>query len=197
MPTSRCGWGNSVASGRPSVPSRTWASARRGCARSSAPLSPFRTRSSRISRSRTSRGATASGTIRRSTCTTRPHQIRSATSWSRHGGCSMRTPRATPRAARPLLYAPPKVASASARIRFVGFGRASLDLEVFSYVTVTDYGEYLEVAEDLNLRLMDIVAAAGSSLVFPAQTTYVEKGRGLDPNRAQEAEAQVQEWRQR
>ena len=42
---------------------------------------------------------------------------------------------------------------------------------------------------------MDIVAAAGSSLVFPAQTTYVEKGRGLDPDRAQAAEAQVQEWR--
>ena len=98
--------------------------------------------------------------------------------------------------ARRMLYAHPKVDSASARIRFVGFGRASLDLEVFSYVTVTDYGEYLEVAEDLNLRLMDIVAAAGSSLVFPAQTTYVEKGRGLDPNRAQAAEAQVQEWRQ-
>ena len=97
--------------------------------------------------------------------------------------------------ARRMLYAHPKVDSASARIRFVGFGRASLDLEVFSYVTVTDYGEYLEVAEDLNLRLMDIVAAAGSSLVFPAQTTYVEQGRGRDPNRAQAAEAQVQEWR--
>ena len=78
------------------------------------------------------------------------------------------------------------------RIRFVGFGRSSLDLEVFSYVTVTDYGEYLEVAEDLHLRLMDIVAAAGSSLVFPAQTTYVEQGRGRDPSRAQAAEAQVQ-----
>jgi MscS family membrane protein len=99
--------------------------------------------------------------------------------------------------ARRMLYAHPKVDSASARIRFVGFGHASLDLEVFSYVTVTDYGEYLEVAEDLNLRLMDIVAAAGSSLVFPAQTTYVEQGRGRDPNRAQAAEAQVQEWRQR
>ena len=68
---------------------------------------------------------------------------------------------------------------------------------MFSYVTVTDSGEYLEVAEDLNLRIMDIVAAAGSSLVFPSQATYVEKGRGLDPERAQAAEAQVQAWRER
>jgi MscS family membrane protein len=96
-----------------------------------------------------------------------------------------------------VLYAHPKVDSASARIRFVGFGSSSLDLEVFSYVTVMDYGEYLEVAEDLNLRIMDVVAAAGSSLALPAQTTYLEAGRGLDPNRAQAVEAQVQEWRER
>ena len=96
-----------------------------------------------------------------------------------------------------MLYAHPKVDSTSARIRFAGFGNSSLDLEVFSYVNVTDYGEYLEIAEDLNLRIMDIVAAAGSSLALPSQTTYVEKGRGLDPDRARAAEAQVKEWRER
>ena len=96
-----------------------------------------------------------------------------------------------------MLYAHPKVDSTSARIRFAGFGSSSLDLEVFSYVNVTDYGEYLEIAEDLNLRIMDIVAAAGSSLALPSQTTYLEKGGGLDSDRAQVAEAQVKEWRER
>jgi MscS family membrane protein len=98
--------------------------------------------------------------------------------------------------AQRMLYAHPTVDSASARIRFVGIGSASLTLEVFSYVTVTDSGEYLEVAEDLTLRIMDIVDAAGSSFAFPSQTTYVEKGRGLDSERAQAAEAQVKEWRE-
>ena len=98
---------------------------------------------------------------------------------------------------RQLLYAHPKVDSASARVRFVRFGSSSLDLEVSSYVTVTDYGEYLEVAEDLNLRMMDIVAAAGSSFAFPSQTTYVEQGPGLDPDRARAAETRVQAWRER
>jgi MscS family membrane protein len=60
---------------------------------------------------------------------------------------------------------------------------------------VTDYGEYLEVAEDLNLRIMDIVAASGASLALPAQTTYLEEGHGLDLDRAQAAKAQVQAWR--
>jgi MscS family membrane protein len=96
-----------------------------------------------------------------------------------------------------MLYAHPKVDSGSARIRFAGFGSASLDLEIFSYVTVTDYGEYLEIAEDLNLRIMDIVAAAGSSLALPSQMTYLEKRRSVDFDRARAAEAQVKEWRER
>jgi hypothetical protein len=79
----------------------------------------------------------------------------------------------------------------------VGFGSSSLDLEVFSYVTVIDAAEYLEVAEDLNLRIMDIVAAAGSNFALPSQTAYVETSNGLDPARARAAEAQVREWRER
>jgi MscS family membrane protein len=98
---------------------------------------------------------------------------------------------------RRMLYAHPKVDSASARVRFVGFGGSSLDLEVFSYVNESDYGAYLEVAEDLNLRVMDIVAEAGSSFAFPSQTTYLEQGLGLDRDRARAAEAKVTEWRER
>ena len=151
-------------------------SARRGCARSIAPLSPFRTGVLEFpDRELARRDCIWYHPTLNVHYETTPDQIRYILV-----------------EARRMLYAHPKVDSASARIRFVGFGRSSLDLEVFSYVTVTDYGEYLEVAEDLNLRLMDIVAAAGSSLVFPAQTTYVEQGRGRDPDRAQAAEAQVQ-----
>ncbi len=46
------------------------------------------------------------------------------------------------------------------RFRFVGYGAYSLDLDIFAYIKVTYYGEYLEVAEDLNLRIMDIVTKA-------------------------------------
>jgi MscS family membrane protein len=98
---------------------------------------------------------------------------------------------------RRMLYAHPKVDSASACVRFVRFGSSSLDLEVSSYVTVTATAEYLEVAEDLNLRIMDIIAAAGSSFAFPSQTTYIGEGSGIDADRARAAEARVQAWRER
>ena len=97
---------------------------------------------------------------------------------------------------RKMLYAHPKVLADPARIRFVGFGQYSLDLDIFAYVDVIDYGQFLEVAEDLNLRIMEIVAKAGSSFAFPSQTIYMEQGKGLDEKLAKAAEAHVKEWRE-
>ena len=50
---------------------------------------------------------------------------------------------------RRILFAHPRVLPDPARVRFVGFGDWSLDLDVFAYLDTTDYGEYLEIAEDL------------------------------------------------
>jgi MscS family membrane protein len=97
---------------------------------------------------------------------------------------------------RKMLCAHPKVNPDPARIRFAGFGAYSLDLDIFAYVDVEDYGEFLEVAEDLNLRIMDIVEQAGSSFAFPSQTTYVETGAGLNAELARTAEAEVEKWRE-
>jgi MscS family membrane protein len=56
---------------------------------------------------------------------------------------------------RKLLYAHPKIIPNPARIRFQEFGSSSFNLEIFAYVDTTDFGVFLEVAEDLNLRIMD------------------------------------------
>jgi MscS family membrane protein len=98
---------------------------------------------------------------------------------------------------RRMLYAHPMVDPDPARIRFLGFGASSLDLEVFAYVRTRDFGEYLEIAEDLNLRIMDIVAASGSGFAFPSRTLYLGRDPGLDPKRAEEAESRVRAWRER
>jgi MscS family membrane protein len=98
---------------------------------------------------------------------------------------------------RKLLYSHPKVHPDPARIRFVEFGEHSLDLDIFAYIDVKDYGQFLEVAEDLNLRIMDVIAKAGSNLAVPSQTTYLERGKGLNAELAREAETQVKKWRKK
>ena len=97
--------------------------------------------------------------------------------------------------ARRVLYGHPKVLPDLARIRFVEFGESSLDLEIFAYVDVTDWGQYLEVAEDLNLRIMGLIHKAGAGFAIP-QTLFMERSKGLDPERAREAEAQVGRWKE-
>jgi MscS family membrane protein len=98
---------------------------------------------------------------------------------------------------RKLLYAHPKVSPDPARVRFVGFGDCSLDLEVFAYVLTADINEFLAIREDFFLRVMDVVAASGTGFAFPSQTTYLATDRGLDEARRQAAEASVRGLRER
>jgi MscS family membrane protein len=97
--------------------------------------------------------------------------------------------------ARSVLYSHPKVDSDNARVRFVGFGEYSLNVEVFAYVHATDYSEFLEIGEDLLLRIMDLVAESGAGFAFPSQTLYLAADSGLDQKKSQEAQARVEEWR--
>src|SRR5262249_6531244 len=95
---------------------------------------------------------------------------------------------------RELLDAHPRVDPDTSRVRFSGFGESSLDLELFVYVRTRDGNEFLAVREDLCLRVMDIVTAAGTAFALPARTHYSE-AVGLDPERAGAATAEVQRWR--
>lgn len=96
---------------------------------------------------------------------------------------------------RELFVAHPRVSPDPARARFVGFGEFSLNIEVFVYVLSEDYNEFLAIAEDLNLRIMDIVAESGTGFAFPSQTAYLARDHGLNAERARAAEAEVQGWR--
>ena len=97
---------------------------------------------------------------------------------------------------RKMLYEHSKVESPSARIRFIGFGNSSLDLEVFAYVLETEYEPFLHIQEDLLLRIMDIVEASGSGFAFPSQTTYLAGDAGLDGAKSQKAIDTVRQWRE-
>jgi len=70
-----------------------------------------------------------------------------------------------------------RVESESARIRLVAFGPSSLSFEIFAYVKVRDYTKFVEIQEDLLLHIMDIIAANGTSIAIPAQTTYFDQDR--------------------
>jgi MscS family membrane protein len=61
------------------------------------------------------------------------------------------------------------------RVRFKEIADDALLVEVYAYLATTDWAEYLELAEELNIRILEIVAQAGTSLSLPARTLHVEQ----------------------
>ena len=61
------------------------------------------------------------------------------------------------------------------------FAPSSLDFFVYTFTKTTNWGEWLEIKEELALKLKEIVEGAGSGFAFPSQTVYVESFPGNDP----------------
>jgi MscS family membrane protein len=72
-----------------------------------------------------------------------------------------------------LLRNDPRVEREGARIRLVDFGPSSLTFEVFAYVTTPDFPAFLQIQEDLLLRIMDVINAHGMTIAMPSQAAYV------------------------
>jgi MscS family membrane protein len=75
---------------------------------------------------------------------------------------------------RALLARHATIDSSSVRVRFLRLGAFSLDVEVFAYLFARDWPHFLEIQEELLLRITEIVHAAGTDIAFPSQTMYVE-----------------------
>ena len=97
---------------------------------------------------------------------------------------------------REMLLSHPRIHPDPARARFIGYGAASLDIEVFAYVTTSDWPEFLGIREDVLLRVMDIIKESGTGFAIPSQTLYFARDHGLDANSTHTAEAQVRTWRE-
>jgi MscS family membrane protein len=76
---------------------------------------------------------------------------------------------------RELLSSHERVLEDSRRVRFKEFGDDALKIEVNAYLNTTEWGEYLRLAEELNIRIMEIIARAGTSLALPSQVLHVEQ----------------------
>ena len=98
---------------------------------------------------------------------------------------------------RKLLIAHPEVVAEPLRVRLMGFGAHSLDVEVFSYIRASDIDTFAAIREDVLLRVMQTVEEAGAQFAFPSVTHYAASDESADPERVQSAEAAVEEWRRR
>jgi MscS family membrane protein len=85
---------------------------------------------------------------------------------------------------RTILTQHPLVESGDLPVRFIGLGTYSLDVEVFVYVKTESGDEYLKIQQELLLRILDAIAAAGTALALPTQASvsYSTPADAAQPN---------------
>jgi MscS family membrane protein len=74
---------------------------------------------------------------------------------------------------RGLLADGISVEPASFRVRFLGFGVSSLDVEIFAYILARDWNHFLELQEGLFLQIMETLESAGVEIALPSQSIFL------------------------
>ncbi len=75
---------------------------------------------------------------------------------------------------RQMLKKHPDVHQDTIMIYFDKFENSSLSLFCYFFSTTTVWAEYLQVRENINLKMMKIIENNGASFAFPSQSVYVE-----------------------
>lgn len=64
-------------------------------------------------------------------------------------------------------------------VTFDQYGESSLDIFLNFFTKTTNYGEYLRVKEDINLKIMEIIEDEGVSLSLPSRTIYFDPQKDI------------------
>ena len=59
-------------------------------------------------------------------------------------------------------------------VNFKAFGNSSLDIFIYCFTRTSNWKTYMDIRQEIQLEIMKIVEANGSSFAFPSQSVYVE-----------------------
>ena len=76
---------------------------------------------------------------------------------------------------RDLFSSHERVLQDNHRVRFKEIADDALLVEVYAYLDTKEWAIFLELAEELNMRILDIVSQAGTTLSPPARTLFIEQ----------------------
>jgi MscS family membrane protein len=58
-------------------------------------------------------------------------------------------------------------------VNFTDFGASSLDIFVYYFTKTTVWAEFLEIRQDVNLKIMRLLESLGLEIAFPSRTVYL------------------------
>jgi len=76
---------------------------------------------------------------------------------------------------RELIEHDENIDEENSRIRFIDFGEYAQELELYVYIKTTEFSEYLEYRENINLQVEDIIESAGAHLTAPVKNISLKQ----------------------
>lgn len=80
---------------------------------------------------------------------------------------------------RRVLLTHPRVNPDPARVRFTEIGLNGVKIDIFAYVDTGEMNIFLEIQEELLLKMMEVVKDCGTKFMLPSQTLYFTKDQGM------------------
>ncbi|MEP1469969.1 MAG: mechanosensitive ion channel family protein [Halieaceae bacterium] len=97
---------------------------------------------------------------------------------------------------RTLFYSHPKVLQDTVSIRFESIEQATAVLRLDAGIATRDYQEFLAVAEDLNLHVVELVHRNGAIFSGPGQVLQVREFKQASDEELARMRATLDEWRE-
>ncbi|HUT79372.1 MAG TPA: mechanosensitive ion channel family protein [Polyangia bacterium] len=79
---------------------------------------------------------------------------------------------------RSIIEDDPNIKNDFYLVNFDNFGPSSLDIFIYCFTETTVWAEFLQVKQDLMLKIMEAVSGMGLSFAFPTQSIHVESFAG-------------------
>ena len=84
---------------------------------------------------------------------------------------------------REMLQNHPKISQKETLlVNFNDFGDSALNIFIYAFTYTSQWDHYLDIREDIHLKIIQIVEKNGSSFAFPSQSLYVESLPNLTPS---------------
>jgi MscS family membrane protein len=79
-----------------------------------------------------------------------------------------------------------RIAEEPLRVRFIGFGEYYLEVELYAYAMTDAWADFLEIREDVLMKIMDIIERSGTRLALPTEVHYTSGQRSIEKPSAAE-----------
>jgi MscS family membrane protein len=86
-----------------------------------------------------------------------------------------------------------RVEDATSRVRAIKFAEYSIEVEIYAYILVRDFPEFLTHQEQLLLQIVEAVEKTGAAIALPSQGALILQDTWIDPEKAKAAKSRVKD----